>query len=196
MPLRMLHYVQSVFGPKLVKGNESTWKILLFVSHRIHGTGMFTCKKIWIYSIYIRDLWKMIFTNTNFDDCGDLGWIVRCCNCCLYVLFAVFFVKWVETTHMDGLAFTVGYFLHLEGTPLKMKSWNPKSWRFGSDEFPFQNSWLSGSMSLIFRGGFFNIYFQKQTPQYLCVSLGILAHRTSCSSQDPTSWNGVLPGPT
>ena len=26
----------------------------------------------WIYSIYIRDLWKMIFTNTNFDDCGKI----------------------------------------------------------------------------------------------------------------------------
>ena len=31
--------------------------------------------------------------------------------------------------------------------PVKVKTWNPKSWRFGSDDFPFPNRWFSGSMT-------------------------------------------------
>ncbi len=37
-------------------------------------------------------------------------------------------------------------------TPLKMNGWNPKSWRFGSNDFPFQTSDFQVNQPLIFQG--------------------------------------------
>ena len=109
----------------------------------------------------------------------DLGWTVRCCNCYLESIRFVFSFScemgwnrtWLKPHTWMAWSLPLVTFYIWRVPPWKWKAGTQGHEGLVQMSFLFKTVVLSGSMSLIFRGVFLNINFQKQTPQYRCVSL-------------------------